>query len=307
MPVGRRRTVSDVWKPAVDDRLLLEVASQWAGEPVTELESLAEGEDSRAIASESGAGRFVLRVRRDGSGFPREIHARVLLSPVGVYVPRVFALGTIDDLAWCVSERIEGRNLQELTKAEAAAVGPALVDTWRAIASVSRSATDGDADFGDRGAWTWTEFLDQQDAEVGAASEALASVLGDGLFGEARRVLQRRPPDLEDDHLVHFDFGSNNVMVSDGDIAAVLDWDYPGWGDPLWDVANLHAWRDWLPCMDIHADCFDSHLGALPSYRERVRYYGSHIVLGALRWELFIEGDPDVRPALAGGLARLLA
>jgi hypothetical protein len=34
---------------------------------------------------------------------------------------------------------------------------------------------------------------------------------------------------------------------------------------------------------------------------------GTHIVLGALRWELFIEGDPDVRPALASCLAGLLA
>jgi aminoglycoside phosphotransferase (APT) family kinase protein len=305
-----------VWKPAVPDELLLEVASRWAGEPVGELEALAEGEDSRAVAFRSRANRFVLRVRRDGSGFPREIGARQLLAPVGVRVPKVLGIGALDDLAWCISERIEGRTLQQLTAREAAAVGPALVNTWRAIASVTRgsstagggSAEGGSAvgSFADRPAPTWTQFLDTQCAEVDRARAEVATVLGGRLLNHAMRALERRPATMDDNRLVHFDFGSNNVMVADGDVVAVLDWDYPGWGDPLWDVATLHAWRMWLPCMDIHADCFDSHLDTMPSYRERIRYYGTHIALGALRWELSIGGEPNVRVALAAGLDRLL-
>ena len=300
--------IGAVWKPEVGNDLLLEVASGWAGERITELEALAEGEDSRAVAFTSArAGRVVLRLRRDGSGFPREVQARKLLAPVGVNVPEVLEIGTVGDLAWCISARIEGSTLQELTPSEARAVGPALVETWRAMASVRRPVeTSGVGAFDDRPAPSWESFLDAQDDEVDDAADELAALLGHELVDKARRVLAVRPADLDEGRLVHFDFGSNNVLVAGGRIVAVLDWDYPGWGDPLWDVANLHAWRAWLPCMDIHALCFDEHLAALPSYRERIRHYGTHIVLGALRWELFVDGDPRVRAALRAGLARLV-
>jgi aminoglycoside phosphotransferase (APT) family kinase protein len=297
-----------VWKPAVSEELLLEIASRWADERITELEALAEGEDSRAVAFDSArAGPVVLRVRRDGSGFPRERHARELLAPVGVTVPEVFDIGTVAELAWCISARVHGRTLQELTAAEARAVGPALVETWRAIASVARPVDpDGPGAFNDRPAPTWNLFLDRQDQEVDEASDDLAHDVGGDLFEAARRRLDERPSDMVEGQLVHFDFGSNNVLVAEGQVAAVIDWDYPGWGDPLWDVANLHAWRDWLACMDVHADCFDDYLSSLPSYRERIRYYGTHIVLAAVRWELFIDGDPAVRASLRRGLERLL-
>jgi hygromycin-B 4-O-kinase len=111
---------------------------------------------------------------------------------------------------------------------------------------------------------------------------------------------------MDEARLVHFDFGSNNVMVEDGCITAVLDWDYPGWGDPLWDVANLHAWREWLPCMDIHASYFDGQLADMPSYGDRIRYYGIHIALGAIRRERSIDGDAKVTVALKEALRRLM-
>jgi aminoglycoside phosphotransferase (APT) family kinase protein len=296
-----------VWKPAVSDELLLQVASGWANRRITELEPLAEGEDSRAVAFSSDSRRVVLRVRRDGSGFPREVHARELLAPVGVTVPEVLAIGTVEDLAWCISARVDGRTAQELTPAEALAVGPVLVETWRAIASVSRPIeANRPGSFNDRPAETWELFLNRQDGEVNEAHDSLEGELGRDLFEGTRRVLAHRPSHMLERQLVQFDFGSNNVLVADGRVAAVIDWDYPGWGDPLWDVANLHAWRDWLPCMDIHAECFDRQLWDFPSYGERIRYYGAHIVLAAIRWELFINGDPKVRAALHSGLRRLL-
>lgn len=297
-----------MWKPAVSDELLLQVASGWANHRITKLEPLAEGEDSRAVAfSSDHFGPVVLRVRRDGRGFPREVHARELLASVGVTVPEVFATGTVDDLAWCISARVEGQTAQELTPSEARAVGPALVETWRAIASVSRPIeANSPGSFNDRPAVTWELFLDRQDEEVKDAHNHLADELGQDLFKETRRVLDHRPSHMVERQLVHFDFGSNNVLVANGRIAAVIDWDYPGWGDPLWDVANLHAWREWLTCMDIHAECFDRQLADVPSYRERIRYYGAHIVLAAIRWEVFISGDLKVRAALRGGLRRLL-
>lgn len=293
-----------MWKPTVSDDALLGIASSWAGERITMVERLAEGEDSRAVAFVSRrAGAVVLRVGRDGTGFPREVHARELLAPVGVVVPKVLEIGTAGDLAWCISERVEGRTLQELTPAEARAIAPALFETWTAIASVQRPTSgDGRGRFDDRPAPTWTAFLDAQDAEVEKSQPLMADVLGPELLDDAMGILRRRPETVDEDRLVHFDFGSNNIMVADGRINAVLDWDYPGWGDPLWDVANLHAWRAWLMCMDVHATYFDSRLSDFPGYFDRIRFYGTHIVLGAIRWEVSIDGDPNVRAALQAGL-----
>ncbi|MBR0657232.1 phosphotransferase family protein [Plastoroseomonas arctica] len=59
------------------------------------------------------------------------------------------------------------------------------------------------------------------------------------------RHLERTAPPPVPARLTHNDFRTGNIMVDDGGITAVLDWEFAGWGDPAADLGWLCArcWR----------------------------------------------------------------
>ncbi len=67
-----------------------------------------------------------------------------------------------------------------------------------------------------------------------------ASVLTEGLDWLARHAPPQRHTSL-----VHRDFRSGNFLVDGGELTAVLDWEFTGWGDPHEDIAWFCAacWR----------------------------------------------------------------
>lgn len=58
-------------------------------------------------------------------------------------------------------------------------------------------------------------------------------------------ALDRHAPAPWPPALVHNDFRNGNLMVADGRLAAVLDWEFPAWGDPHQDIGWFTApcWR----------------------------------------------------------------
>lgn len=59
------------------------------------------------------------------------------------------------------------------------------------------------------------------------------------------RHLERTAPSPVPARLTHNDFRTGNIMVDEGGITAVLDWEFAGWGDPAADLGWLCArcWR----------------------------------------------------------------
>lgn len=59
------------------------------------------------------------------------------------------------------------------------------------------------------------------------------------------RHLERTAPTPVPARLTHNDFRTGNIMVDEGGITAVLDWEFAGWGDPAADLGWLCArcWR----------------------------------------------------------------
>ena len=61
----------------------------------------------------------------------------------------------------------------------------------------------------------------------------------------ALRWLERKAPPTFDVTLVHADFRTGNYVVEDGELTAVLDWEFAGFSDPLEDLGWMLApcWR----------------------------------------------------------------
>lgn len=83
---------------------------------------------------------------------------------------------------------------------------------------------------------------------------------------------------------VHGDFGPNNILIgADGAIAAVIDWEWSRFGDPLTDA----AWMEWA--LRIHypgADPgpFYEGYGRTPSWAERHLSMVESVAWRAQRW-----------------------
>ncbi len=112
--------------------------------------------------------------------------------------------------------------------------------------------------------------------------------------------LQRNAPVPGDVVLCHRDFRTGNLMVSDdGDLAAILDWEFAGWSDPLEDFGWFCAacWR--FGARDREAGGIGSRQAFHAGYKEvsgknidpaRIRYWE---VMAHVRWAVIALQQAD--------------
>jgi hygromycin-B 4-O-kinase len=241
-----------------------------------------EGMETHAYRVASSGRVGCLRIGRSTWGFTKDRWAHEMLGD-RVPVPRIWELGVLDDeYAFCLSEWMPGQTLQDLTTTEVERALPAVFDAWSVIAGWDVEHISG---FGDFDAETqlapygsWHEFLQApalkatswESAWTQPRSRQLAELL------DTYNALIGQCPDER--RLVHGDWGSNNLLVADGRVTAVLDWENAATGDPLYDVAT-RFWTTWPPvttCMTPQASYCDALFGDQPGYRDRARCYDLH-------------------------------
>lgn len=104
------------------------------------------------------------------------------------------------------------------------------------------------------------------------------------------RRLERQPPPQGGLCLVHGDLRTGNYMVADGELTAILDWEFAGFGDPLEDLGWLLArcWR--FGVVEREAGGVGSRAALLDAYEEASgstlpREHLLHWeLLGTIRW-----------------------
>ena len=103
------------------------------------------------------------------------------------------------------------------------------------------------------------------------------------------RWLHENPAPRRDRVFVHGDFRHGNLMIADGRLAAVLDWELPHIGDPMEDIGWVctKAWRFGYPEMvggfgpvSALLDGYESIAGWRPDERE-VQWWSA---FGSIRW-----------------------
>jgi hygromycin-B 4-O-kinase len=116
-------------------------------------------------------------------------------------------------------------------------------------------------------------------------------------------LLAEKAPSRQD--VVHGDLFNRNVLVSGGNVTAVLDWGCSMYGDHLYDVA-------WLAFCAPYTSGFDrlsfrraarrhyADAGIAPDdFDRRVDCYEVHIGLAGMTYQAFV-GDHDAARLLAG-------
>jgi hygromycin-B 4-O-kinase len=247
--------------------------------PVGSLGRLNEGEEAQVWRFTSKGEDFVVRV--SPLGFDKDRFAHDRWHSTTLPIPEVVALGEVAGLPYCVSRRLPGTTVQDADRPTLRRITGAVDGVLHALAEADVDGTSGyggfDAD--GRGAYTsWQEFLSSpEDGDYpGVDPVALRELRA------AVRDLRTGCPETR--RLVHGDFGSNNLLTDGRRITGVLDWDMAAFGDPLYDVANILLWRDWLDCMRIQAEHVEAQPPDDPDAWHRLRCYQLHSGLTTLEW-----------------------
>jgi hygromycin-B 4-O-kinase len=264
------------------------------------------GSWSVAYGFESAEGApLVIRFGGVRDDFDRDLRATALASPQ-LPIPRTFEVGEALGGFFAISERLDGRFLDELDGAAMRAVLPSLLQTLDAIRDADVSATTG------YGSWdatgygafgSWAEMLSDIGSDppggriAGWRARLAASPIGVEPFDRALAKLRALAPRLAvERHLIHCDLLYHNVFVRDDRISGVIDWGCAMYGDLLYDPAWIVFWMPWY--RDWDGIAFESALRRhhreigleVPDFDDRLRACALHIGLASQAYQAYI-GD----------------
>jgi aminoglycoside phosphotransferase len=147
-----------------------------------------------------------------------------------VPIPAIFDLG--ED--WVLSEFAPGEMLESSPEGVGAAA--------EALARLSEISFEASGWIQADGVVTPFDFGDDY-VEMKLAEPEVVGWVGSDRVNAVQEILRReagRLSEVRSEHvLVHGDFNSSNVLVQDGEVVAVLDWEYAHSGTPYMDIGNL--------------------------------------------------------------------
>lgn len=246
-----------VAKAAPDMAEIAAFLSDFHAEQATDLEPLSGGFWSSAYGYRVGDQSLVARFGTMPEGFEMDRAAMAFGGP-DLPIPRVVEVGEALGMSFAISERHEGRFLEDVAPNEVDRSGPALMRLLRGL----RGA---EADPGASSAWysdqphantTWRKWLgdglidDPARRVSGWRATLAADPKLDALYRESERTiadLLEACPERRD--LVHGDLLHRNVLVAEdaSEVTAIFSWKCSVRGDFLFDVAWCTFWAGWYP------------------------------------------------------------
>ena len=211
------------------DRSLIESFLQ--GRELSSVELLAAGKSNTNYKLILGDGqRFVLRLYSHGDA-QREVYVMGLARDV-VPVPQVLQRGE----AWSVFSFMEGESLERLPQhSGAAAEALARISSivFQEPGWIDSNGSVSPFPFGGVRGFI-AESLDKADVRAWIGEESVVRI------EQIIKVESGRLEELESDRrLVHGDFNPTNILIDDGAVSGVLDWEYCHSGTPYMDIGNL--------------------------------------------------------------------
>lgn len=245
--------------------------------------------------------KAVLRVYARGRA-PCRLECQILRMLEGaVPVPKVLLDGSNHDLPFLVLNWVEGQTLDEVLRKGSGETPSLATDIGTTLAAI-HAHTFLDAGFLADGLQV-TEPINMGAAGFHSfADPALAGRAGDRLGTERltrlREFIDWAVPHLEKQTvqpcLVHSDFNPPNLMVRDGHVTGVMDWEYAHAGNRLTDIANMLRARAFQPLEFDNAfvSAYEAAASALPEHWQSL----SRII--DLLSQLELLDGPDERPAI---------
>lgn len=233
-----------------------------------EIEHALDTELSSIVRQRSGiSGRCYLIggqlghwIARFEAGSPPALHKALLAQEragmAGVRVPGIIArrleLRKAGEYSWMVEEYVRGAEFYP-DRMDPALRKPTSTDIGRQLRLLHSVKLDGfgdlTRDLHDAPHANWADWVDEQETRVEEAVRIAACAPTDIPFiKDAYHSLRRGY--TQPARLCHGDFSDDNLLVKDGALRAVVDWERALAGDPASDVAYWFMWHGDVDCLD---------------------------------------------------------
>ena len=227
------------------------------GVPRLDLRPLSGGTNERTFRAEHGAQAWVVRIEPSGGvQLQRAAATQTLAQRAGVATPVIVAAqldpNAPDGYLWLVEEWRPGVHFEPMAF-EPAERNALSADLGRQLRALHTVVVDS---FGiiPPDPWgitrtTYAAWIDREAARVAWAVEhagmdraALPLVLG--VYAQLRDTYIGRP------RLCHGDCATTNILVDQGRVVALIDWEWATGGDPAANIAYWAFWQEDLAALD---------------------------------------------------------
>ena len=248
-------------------------------QPPVSFSLLAGGHSNLTYLVEDAVSRRVLRrpplghVLESAHDMGREHRIISAVAQTDVPVPDAIALckdPSINEAPFYVMGHVEGlvlhdaESAQQLSASDKISLSERLVDVLVALHRVDPD-TIGLGDLGRKEAYLERQLRRWKKQWLAAKTHEIPEM--DAVVG----LLEERLPEQIGATIVHGDYRLGNMIVADGDIKAVLDWELCTLGDPLADVGYTINW--WAEPGDDNADTLPTGGGGFLSRAELAERY----------------------------------
>lgn len=213
---------------------------------------IAEGHTSQVFRFQTHDGKgYVFRIRASKKDLLADQYAYNHFSNT-LPTPAFIQIGQFDRIAYyCVTEYIQGDMLNTLNDSEfqqyLPAVRQVLAKTFQTDISKTSGYGDVDFDTGNAQYSTWKSSLKNEllDLNIDALRQSARNIsLPDDMVDKfVKQFNDNLPYVSEIRRLLHGDPGGDNVLVNDGEVVALLDWEQMAYGDWMRDFSRFSFWE----------------------------------------------------------------
>ena len=277
------------------------------------LEEIGDGQISRTYSLDVGGRPCVLQFTKHSmsQGCLNERFFGERFRQMNIPVRSVIHEGDFAGLHFTVAAKVHGKGLSQLPLDEFMAVLPSVMDILLRIASVDTSDTTGYGWLNPNGNGSfasWPEHLCQvRNEEPGQFydrwhelfnSTFLDRQVFDHFYTKMKDLIDLTPSRRE---LVHGGFGYGNMLVNDGRISVVLDWQDARYGDHVFDLAYMVNWLDRSTqeaCVNVYEESLGKIGRSEAHLEDRMKCYQYYIGVDGLRFAAKTQNERFYRAVL---------
>ena len=183
---------------------------------------------------------------------------------------------------YSITPRCSGSLLEDLDFGRRVDLLPAFIDYTHNFHSLSLKKYSGFGPLDDLGNGkfnSWSEYLLNQ-------TQFVSDLWPSGLFTQLQSFIQTNIALMPtSQHLIHGDYGFNNVFASGNKITGIIDWSDAKLGDFVYDIAYLSFWSKSLDYSKLFYHIYRTqNLLNLDNYLPRLQTYTIHLAVDLLNY-----------------------
>lgn len=274
------------------------------GSDINNLLSIDQGEWTTVYSFSTKNKNFIIRFSNFSEDFEKDKFAYSFASKK-LPIPKITAMGQAFNGYYAISDKLPGIAIDLLDSGQVQRIIPSILNLFDALRESDISNTQGYGGWmaNKKGAYSsWKQALldinnDSPKKRIhGWKSKLKTSTIGvepfSNIYQKFSSLVESCP---EDRYLIHADLLHYNLLATNNQISAVLDWGCSQYGDFLYELAWFTFWSSWFPSMkgiNFREKALQhySEIGLkVPNFEERLLCYELHIGLDGITYSSFTQ------------------